>query len=312
MSHLDVPALLAALKIPVVRQAGEVYWCCCPLHGERTPSWFIRERPSDRFHGAWHCYGCKESGWPVQLVQKVLSLATQKEAFDWLRTMPEVDSPLPQRLEVVTVAADRQLRVPDEVCFDGWPDRYRDYLVEDRHMTWNQVQRWGLGYIDRDSPSELADRVYLPAEDGKGRLLSYTCRAVGSRARRRYREPRREEGASDAAVFGERFWSTCSRDVVVVVEGAFNALAVERAAPFLAVAALMGSSLHPLQVMKLARYPLVLLATDPDKAGEKAATELRGALARYTQTKQLPIPAGQDCDSMPIEQLTALLARALP
>lgn len=307
---VDVPSLLAALKIPVVRQAGTAVWCCCPVHGERTPSWFIRDDPGDRFHGSAHCYGCKGSWFPVQLAQVLLGLKTQQEAYEWLKTMPAIEQPLPRRIEVVSVTSAPRLVVPSEVRFERWHDRYADYLA-DRHVTPDQISRWGLGYVDRDSPSELADRVYLPALDAKGRLLSYTCRAVG-KARRRYREPRREEGASDAAVFGELLWPSLGKDVVVVVEGAFNALAFEREAPRpAAFAALMGSSLHPLQVLKLSTFARVVIATDNDEAGQKVARELRGALCRYTQAELLLVPEGLDFDALPPEQLRDLLGRAL-
>ncbi len=303
--------MLAALRIPVVRQAGEALWCNCPIHGERTPSFFVRLRPGDRFHGSSHCFGCSWSGFPVQLVQRLNGFKTQGEAFEWLRTMPQVEQPLPRRVEVVSVPLVRQLAIPDAVEFDHWPARYADYLLEIRKVTLEQRARWQLGYVDRESPSELADRVWIPAQDSGGRLLSYTARAVG-KARRRYREPFRAEGASPAAVFGELLWPALPKDVVVVTEGAFNAMAVERCSPRpVAFAALMGSSLDTLQVLKLTQFARVLLATDPDKAGEKAARALRGALARYVSVDQLAIPVGQDCDSMEPEALRALLASAL-
>ncbi len=307
---IDVERLLDALGIPIVRRAGEAVWCCCPLHGERTPSFFVRIRPGDRFHGSFHCFGCKASGWPVQLVQQILKLKTQREAKEWLRTMPEAEVVVPRRVEVVAREHRAELLVPEAVEFEDWPARYADYL-ETRHVTLEQRAAWGLGYVPRDSDSELADRVWIPARDAQGRLLSYTARAIKP-VRRRYREPFRSEGASSAAIFGELRWPEQPRDVVVVVEGAFNALAIERVAPRpLAVAALMGSSLDPLQVLKLTRFARVLLATDPDKAGERAATELRGALSRYAQLEQLPIPLGQDCDSMDPDELRALLASRL-
>ncbi len=312
MSSLDIPRLLDALGIPVVRRAGEVYWCCCPLpdHTERTPSWFIRERPGDRFHGAWHCYGCKESGWPVQLVQRLRSLETQSEANKWLLTMPEAEVIAPRRVEVVSREVSRALQIPDAVEFEDWPDRYADYL-EGRRVTLEQRASWGLGFIPKDSDSELADRIWIPARDQRGTLLSYTARAIKP-VRRRYREPFRSEGASSAAVFGELRWPELPRDTVVVVEGAFNALAIERATPRpVAVAALMGSSLDSLQVLKLTRFARVLIATDPDKAGVKAAAELQAALVRYCELALLPIPAGQDCDSMDPDELRALLASRL-
>lgn len=256
-----------------------------------------------------NCYGCKESGWPVQLVQQMLKLKTQQEAGVWLRDMPAVEHPLPRRVQVIHVPMVRRLAVPAAVEFECWPARYADYL--DGRMPRDQRDRWGLGFVRKDSESELADRVWIPAHDAGGRLLSYTARAIG-KARRRYREPRREEGASGAAIFGELLWPSLPRDVVVVVEGAFNGLAVERCAPRpVAFAALMGSSLDTLQVLKLTTFGRVVLATDPDKAGEKAARALKAALARYTKVTQMPLPPGQDCDSIPPDDLRALLDSAL-
>jgi hypothetical protein len=163
---------------------------------------------------------------------------------------------------------------------------------------------------DNGEPAPLAGRIWIPAHDAGGRLLSYTARAIGE-ARRRYREPYAKEGASPAAIFGELRWPVLDRRRVVVTEGAFNAMAVERVAPGLPVAALMGSSLDPLQVLKLTRFETVLLALDPDKAGLKARAQLRGALARYVKIVDVAIPAGQDCDSLPAEQLGALVHQAL-
>jgi DNA primase len=308
---IDVQALLAALKIPVVNQKGSLLWCCCPMHGERTPSFYIRDEPGDPYHAGWHCYGCKLSGFPVQLVQKLLGFATQREGFEWLRTMPEVERALPTTIRVVSKPVmESPLRVPDAVRFDRWPERYTDYL-SNRRVTLEQRERWGIGYVDRQSESDLADRVWIPARDAKGKLLSYTARAVG-KSRRRYREPHKDEGAQDGAVFGELYWADAPGDVVLVCEGGFNCLAAERVTPRpLALAALFGSSLDTLQVLKLSRFPRVLLATDPDKAGEAAAQALSGALVRYTRVDKLTLPVGEDCDSLPPEDLRALLASAL-
>lgn len=310
---LDVPAMLAALQVPIVRTRGTQHWCCCPVHGEVTPSFFVRDDPSSEFHGAAHCYGaCKGSWFPVQLVQTLLKFKTQREAYEWLRTMPEIEQPLPQRIEVASIPVmPSPLKVPDAVRFERWPERYADYL-SGRRVDVAQRERWGLGYVDRSDELEpLADRVWLPARDAKGKLLSYTARAVG-RARRRYREPHKGEGAQDGAVFGELFWADSPRDVVVVCEGGFNVLALERVSPRpLALAALFGSSLDTLQVLKLSRFPRVLLALDPDAAGNHAAQALRGALVRYTQVDELKLPEGQDCDSLDPDELRRRLVASL-
>ena len=313
---VDVDSLLAALRISAVRRAGSVVWACCPVHIERTPSFFIRDDVTSSFHGASHCYGCGGSWFPPQLVQQLLGFKTQREAFEWLRTMPQIEQPIPRTVEVSSLpvfgkrlAQPREVEVPERAA--DWPERYLDYL-RDRRVTDHQIEFWGLGFVPLRSSSELADRVYIPACDAGGRLLSYTCRAVGKGARRRYREPRREEGASAAAVFGELVWPALPKDVVLVTEGAFNAMAVERALPRpAAVAALMGSSLAPTQVLKLAGFARAVLLTDPDEAGDKAADALAGALGRYTQVRRVRLPEGQDCDSLPPDELRGILSAAL-
>ncbi len=246
------------------------------------------------------------------MAQRLLGLKTQKEAFLWLRDMPVIASPIPKSIEVVTLAPKMALQIPEGVEFgplDEWPSRYREY-VEGRHLTAVQVAAWGLGYVPRNSESPLADRIWIPAHDAGGRLLSYTARAIGA-ARRRYREPYAKEGASPAAIFGELRWPVQGREHVVVTEGALNSLAVERVAPGVPVAALMGSSLDTQQVLKLIRFGVVLMAFDPDKAGNKVRAQLRGQLARYVKTRDIAIPAGQDCDSLPAEELRALVNHAL-
>ncbi len=319
---VDVARLLSALGVEVERRVGEQHWACCPHpdHIDRTPSWFMRERPGDRFHASFHCFGCQFSGRPVQLVC-TLRGCTQSEAYEWLREMPALEHPVPKRVEVVSQTRSvlpgmHALRVPDEVRFD-WDEpgarRYREYL-EGRDVTASQVEAWGLGYVPNDD-SSLADRVWIPVRDGDGRLLSYTARAVASRAsraKRRYREPFDREGARKDAVFGEANWAHCKHAVVVVCEGAFNALAVERIAPpDIAIAALMGSSVDALQLLKLQRFERVVVATDPDRAGRKASNKLSSMLARYARVQSMALPDGQDCDSMPADELSALLGSVL-
>ena len=36
-----------------VKQKGRDFWCCCPLHQEKTPSFKI-----DPATQLWHCFGC--------------------------------------------------------------------------------------------------------------------------------------------------------------------------------------------------------------------------------------------------------------
>ncbi|MEE0845162.1 MAG: DNA primase [Eggerthellaceae bacterium] len=51
----DIVALIGE-RSPV-RQRGRDFWCCCPLHNEKTPS--LKMDPSTQL---WHCFGCNAGG----------------------------------------------------------------------------------------------------------------------------------------------------------------------------------------------------------------------------------------------------------
>ena len=40
-----------------LRKKGSVYWACCPLHQEKTPSFCVNPA-----RGTWHCFGCGRGG----------------------------------------------------------------------------------------------------------------------------------------------------------------------------------------------------------------------------------------------------------
>ena len=51
----DVVAVIGE-RVPV-KQRGRDFWCCCPLHNEKTPS--LKIDPSTQL---WHCFGCGAGG----------------------------------------------------------------------------------------------------------------------------------------------------------------------------------------------------------------------------------------------------------
>lgn len=52
-----------------LQQRGREFWCCCPLHNEKTPSFKID--PSTQL---WHCFGCGEGGDVFGFVMKLDNL----------------------------------------------------------------------------------------------------------------------------------------------------------------------------------------------------------------------------------------------
>ena len=296
---VDVAVLLDRLEIRAKRIARTKWQAPCPHpdHDDRNPSWMIRDDPGNEYHATHVCKSCGFRGGAASLVAAVLNVS-EDEAKEW---MDDLRGPakVPVRVEVERSqrGLGKEFRLPGVVTplsFKG-----SSYL-ESRGVPEWQVTRYGILEIsddarDPDRPHKrhpLAGRVLIPFRDDGGRVVSYTARAWGKHPKR-YLEPGRAEGASDSAILGEEFWA--NKSLVVVCEGAFDALAAERAIGIQhAVAAIRGASnAREAQCLKLLRFPRVLVATDPDPAGEAAWRQLKAQL-RTSRVERVHIPEGTD------------------
>ena len=52
-----------------VKPRGRDYWCCCPVHNEKSPSCKI-----DSVRQTWHCFGCGEGGDAIEFLRKTEGL----------------------------------------------------------------------------------------------------------------------------------------------------------------------------------------------------------------------------------------------
>jgi len=149
----------------------------------------------------------------------------------------------------------------------------------------------------------LAGRVWLPIRDVDGQLVSWQARTyVGDTLR--YLTPDR---TPVRVLCGAVHWPEPEdREVVVVVEGPFDALAVDQAVR-LPVGALIGSNPHPLQAVALSTFKHVVVLTDADDAGDKAAS-LLGGLGRWTQVHRVRLPEKMDPGEAPPELLRDMLS----
>jgi len=311
---VDVAALLAFLGIKG-RRRGSEWWACCPFHEEREPSWQIHDNADDLEHGLWRCFGCGAKGNAVGLVADKLGVGW-KEAQAILETHGLVGGPppIPMRVEIVpTPSRVGGCTLPAGCTFGplgAWVTPARRYIVS-RGITEQQVERWGIGYaVD----GKLRGRLVFPVRDARHRVIGYTARTFID-DEKRYLEPSSADGYEPGAVFGEEWWpDPAARHTVIVTEGAINGLAVERAIdvcpafntppPFGSV---RGSNLQPGHVARLSTFPHVLVASDPDKAGNKLFADLKAALGRWARVVRVPIPEGKDCADLPVDVLAAAI-----
>ncbi len=317
LANIDLEDALSRLGIDFRRRGRELF-ACCPFHEERTPSWSIRSDGSDR-HAMWRCKGsCAEPddrGSIITLVARVLDLRRddgeldRRAAWKWLG-FGDDDRPVePPALAIELVVSDDapvRFELPAGVVVapsSEWSTLPLRYLVRERGVSPEQIDRWGLGYA---TSGRLAGRVVLPVRDASGAPRSYSARSfLGDRLT--WKSADRSERPDVSAIFGERFWPAAERGTIVVVEAALDALACEAATDrHRSVGAIHGSELLPEHARKLATFPEILVATDPDEAGEKIHDAIRQALARWTRIRRVRMPAGLDASKLWREDPDAL------
>jgi DNA primase len=152
----------------------------------------------------------------------------------------------------------------------------------------------------------LTNRVVVPVRDVAGRLLSYSARAIDDAMVPRYDAGRADRGASPRrALWGEEFWGEV-QDCVTVAEGVFSGIRLAQAGAPNATA-LLGSYLTEEKARVLSRFRQVLIATDPDPAGERVA-EWISLLGRRADVVAVPLDASPD--DVEVSELAERVAHA--
>lgn len=301
---VDIPRLLEVLGIKATRQGNEL-WARCPYPGhekDSKPSWSIAI--SGERNGLNYCFGCGASGNAVELAMEVLGLSSYGVAADWLRESGLCsDEPMLAALSLVLKPKNRgpdELEVPRGLLHDPktWPTPAKEYALG-RDVRLEQIYRWKIACaVD----GELAGRLWIPSYNIGNRLLDWTARTWCS-DELKHKCP--SGGGLPGSIFGEEHWpgsrSRRSKSTLVVCEGAFDALACERAGSEY-VAALAGAAkIDSWRIMKLAGWERLVLALDPDEAGRRAMKSIETMLARMPQVgtvTRLDLPDGMDCDEL--------------
>lgn len=301
---------------------GTRWWgerCPLPGHAEHNPkhrwtNFFVRDDKASSYARTYHCYSCKGSGKLPELVMQVKGLP-YREALDWLAALDDGSAEaapiLAVRIQPHVVG--RGLRMPPGVEFPEWrdwidtPRRY----VESRGITAAQVARWGIGYAV-DGP--LEGRIVIPTFRAGGVLANYQARSYVGHDVRYLSTPERDH-PDLAALWGEHLWpSPDERSTLIVFEGAINGLAIERALDgwMVSLGGLHGSLVDHRRAMKFIGWRSIVIATDPDPAGERAAMAIESAVRHSTtQVRRLQYPGKADACDTPIESLRDALVSVL-
>ncbi len=309
---IDVDKLLRALGIQGKR-SGREWQALCPYHADRKPSWSIRDQPGNEKNGHHNCFSCGAGGDAIKLVADLLDIE-RKEAEQWLTESGITSDPdIPFETEIVeraTPIGSPELKPPAGVelaPLNQWVTAARDFATR-RGLTPEQIERWGIGYA---VTGRCRSRIWIPVRAEDGSLQSWMARSYDPKSLLRYLTPTREEAPGHGELFGQQHWQ--GRGQLVLCEGALNALACERAGAR-NIAAIGGSAskVTPLVIAQLASFEQVLVLTDPDAAGDNAAAQIVGALARWRQVFRLELPPGKDPNDLPEAELREILIGRWP
>lgn len=332
MSAEWVTEVLSALGVEVVKTERSRVWALCPYHQKPddprgwATTFFVRtggkrrdkEGRSYSAAGQHHCFACDAGGSMRALVMRVRGCDEEEAKRFIKKRRGPGGSKVEELRRVVTVVRRERLgrvgfRIPPEVIFDPldlWVSGAREELLR-RGVTADEVREFGIGYaVDG---RKLGGRVVVPWRDGAGRIGSYTARTFVDEEPK-YTTPGPEENPDREVVFGEHLWPADARDrdVVVISEGAFNAMAARRVLPAAAIGAVGGANnFDSGQARKLATFRRGLVVSDPDPAGDKLARDLELSIGRYVRLARAELPRGKDAEDAGPEALLRALERAL-
>jgi len=346
-----------------LQKSGRSFKALCPFHTEKTPSFFVfPERQT------WRCFGACAAGGDVFTFLMRIENLTFPEALRRLAT--ETGVPLPSRRR----REEEPLYQVNELAREHFSGRLasragtkaREYLQQ-RGLSSESIEAFELGLSPSDgrslmerlsargySAEQLAmvglvtqgqggsyrdlfrGRLMFPIRDAQKRLVGFGGRALDDSTPKYLNTPQSPVFNKGRLLYGlDRAREGIQDGEVVVVEGYMDVIGTHQQG-FSNVVASMGTSLTDAQVSLLRRVArTVVLALDPDVAGQEATLRSlesswrvfqRQTVARVSDTTlyQRPetmelrvavLPSGRDPDDIALEnpeEWRRVVAQAMP
>ena len=335
-------------------KAGREWKACCPFHDEKSPSFTVNDQK-----GFYHCFGCGAHGdvisWMVE--QRGLSFI---DAIKELAAEAGMEVPAPdpvaakraeQRASLIDVTTAAQDWFADNLKSSDGREAL-DYL-ERRGLKPETLREFGFGYApdskqalnralarfddemlvetgmrirtdDGTMYDRFRDRIMLPIQDARGRVIAFGGRILDSRdgVAKYLNSPDTPLFDKGRTLYNLHRAAPASRQTgrIVVVEGYMDVVALAQAGIEDAVAP-MGTALTETQLEMLWRMSdTPILCFDGDEAGQRAAVRaVERALPLLRAPNSLNIltlPPGVDPDDLVRKhgsaQFEALVEKSIP
>ncbi|WP_375289800.1 DNA primase [Qipengyuania sp.] len=321
-----------------LQKAGREFRACCPFHDEKTPSFYVNDAK-----GFYHCFGCQAHGDAIRWLTDHQGLAFM-DAIKELASEAGMEVPAPDpraarqaekraSLHDVTGAAQDWF-VAQLATSEG--ARARSYLAE-RGISEGTAREFGFGYAPegrqalksalssfsedmlveagmriapedggRENYDRFRERLMLPIQDARGRVIAFGGRILDSRdgVAKYLNSPETPLFDKGRTLYNLHRAAPASRKAgrMVVVEGYMDVIALAQAGIAEAVAP-MGTALTENQLDLLWRHvERPILCFDGDAAGQRAAMKAIGRalpLLRPGHTLGIVrLPSGLDPDDL--------------
>ena len=308
----DVVAVIGE-RVPV-KQRGRDFWCCCPLHNEKTPSFKI-----DPALQLWHCFGCGEGGDVFAFVMKTEDLSFP-EAVRRLAERAHIEitesggrpgEGAGRKARLKAVCAEAAEYYHAQLMRNPGPDASaaRSYLAG-RGLGGEVPKTWQLGFapgrgslvrhlaaagftaeemqqanvaLVGKGDGKLRDRFYnrvmFPIRDVQGECIAFGGRIVGEGQPKYLNSQETPLFHKSQVLFGldRAKAALASTGVAVVVEGYTDVIALSEAGVGNVVATL-GTALTRQHIRLLSRHAQrrIVYLFDGDEAGQRAADRALG------------------------------------
>lgn len=285
-----------------LKKAGSNYQGLCPFHSEKTPSFSVN--PARQMY---KCFGCGKAGNVFTFVMEYENFsfpeALQNLADRAGVALPKVEYSEQERrkhdlranmLEVYKKSATYYYR-----CLRSDKGKYAREYLNNRRLSGETVQRFGLGYSDGGLYSYLKqdgygdeflskcglftfkeaggvhdkffNRVMFPILDSNGRVIAFGGRVMGDALPKYLNSPETDIFDKSRNLYGLHLARRTRRPYMLLCEGYMDVIALHQAGFDNAIASL-GTAFTGLQANLLVRYTKeVVITYDSDGAGQKAA-----------------------------------------
>ena len=314
-----------------LKRRGNDHWGCCPFHGEKTPSFHVRE---DKKY--YHCFGCGAHGNIFEFAKFVRG-GTFPEVVEYLADLAGV------KLETQSVSPAQAQAYTDSINALEFSTKLfekrlsetpnsKQYLL-DRGLSEETISTFRLGFAldswndlknsltqqgvsqnilidnglvvpsDKGGYDRFRNRIMFPIENYKNQVIAFGGRVIEKEEPKYLNSPETKLFNKSYNLFGlnKNQEDIRKNNQVFVVEGYMDVIGLYNSGLKVAVAPL-GTAITEGQLLLLWKYhssPIICL--DGDKAGQQAAFRAAKRALSILQPgrtlKFMVMPEGEDPDS---------------